>query len=221
MRLQLGFWAAILALVGAGLACAAPTQVAVSPGMLPNGREVLKDDFKSNTLGWDTYQGAEGVTDFEKEQYKINVKAQFAEIWANPDPKYAIPNDVIVEVQAQNAASNNNYYGIICRYQDSNNFYFLIVSSDGYYGIGKIKNGKHSLVNRTEMPPSDLIQDAVALRLRAECTSNRLALFANNTLLDEQVDPDFGSGGVGLIAGSYESEVTILFDNFIVYEYLP
>jgi hypothetical protein len=217
MRPQMALWLIMISLVGAALACAAPTPVEVQPGMLPNGREILIDDFESNLLGWDLYIGTGGTSGFENSQFKINVKEPFAEIWANPDPKYTIPNDVIIEVQAQNIASNDNYFGIICRYQDQKNFYFLVISTDGYYGIGKVKESQRSLVNRLEMPPSDEIQNIPLNRLRAECTGNRLALFANGILLDEQTDTDFGSGGVGLIAGSYESEVTLLFDNFIVY----
>ena len=207
----------IISLAMATLACAAPTQVEVQPGMLPNGREVLIDDFESNLLGWDLYLGAGGMSGFEDSQFKISVKEPFAEIWANPDSQYTVPNDVIIEVQAHSIASNDNYFGIICRYQDQGNFYFLVISTDGYYGIGKVKDSQRSLVNRLEMPPSDAIQNIPLNRLRAECTGNRLALFANGILLDEQTDSDFDSGGVGLIAGSYEFEVTLLFDNFIVY----
>lgn len=188
--------------------------------MLSVGRQVLKDEFKNNALGWDAYQGEEGVTMIEQEQYKIHVKAQFAEMWANPDPKYSIPNDVIIDVQAQNSGSEDNYFGIICRYQDAQNFYFLIVSSDKYYGIGKVKAGRHTLINRTEMPPSELIQGN-PVRLHGECTGNRLALFVNGFFLEEQTDSDFTTGGVGLLAGSYDEEVIIFFDNFSVYELGP
>lgn len=219
MRVSLRIWIAFITLLGAALACAAPQPAATIPGMLPTGNEKLKDNFaKPNQLGWDKYQGEEGSIDFESGQYKINLKTPFAEIWANPDPKYTLPNDVIIEVQAKPSGSKDNYFGIICRYKDNKNFYFLVVSSDGYYGIGKIKNGKHSLVNRTEMPPSDLIQNLTTVKLRAECTGSRLSLFANDAFLDQQEDTDFKSGGVGLILGIYEKESTVLFDNFVVYE---
>jgi hypothetical protein len=221
VRLRLRLLATLLSVVWTTIACGVPTPVEILPGMLPVGNEVLKDDFKSNTLGWDIYQGPEGVTAFENEMYKIAVRIPFAEIWANPDPKYSIPNNVIIEVLTNNSGSQDNYFGIICRYQDKNHFYFMIISSDGYYGIGKVKDGQHALIQRTEMPPSDLIKDRSTVKLRAECIGDRLALFADNTLLDEQLDAEFSQGGVGLIAGSYADEVEIFFDNFIVFEARP
>ena len=208
----------ILALSGAVLACASSTPPPNLPGLLPYGERVLEDQFINNDLGWDVYNGPEGLTGFEKEAYKIQVKNQFTEIWGNPKSDMIIPADVIVEVQALNAGSKDNYYGIICRYIDAANFYFLVISSDGYYGIGKVKNGLHSLINRTEMPPSEAYAGEVINNLRAECTGSRLALYVNGTLLDVQNDTDLPLGSVGLIAGSYEHEVIVFFDNFRVYQ---
>ena len=44
-----------------------------------------------------------------------------------------------------------NRFGLICRFQDMNDFYFFAVSSDGYYAIGKIKNGVTSLLGQEMM----------------------------------------------------------------------
>ena len=217
-----GITATILALSAVALACSAPQSLPVfSPGALPVGEGVLRDQFDNNNLGWDNVSGAEGATWIENGKLKINIKTQFAEVWSNPSDKFPIPDDVIIEVKAENTGSPDNYFGVLCRYQDLQNFYFLVVSSDGYYGIGKVVQGKQNLVNRTEMPPSEVLKDLAVIKLRAECTGKRLALFVNGKLLDEQEDTQFTKGTVGLIAGNYKEEVSVLFDDFEVYKLKP
>jgi hypothetical protein len=100
---------------------------------------------------------------------------------------------------------------------DEKNYYFLVISSDQYFGIGKVKNGLVSLINRTEMPPSDIIDQSGDNNLRAECVGSDLRLFVNGELLETQQDSDFAAGGVGLLVGSYEKPVTVFFDDFFVY----
>jgi hypothetical protein len=213
-----------LALAAAALACSAPaTPTPESPKKLNIGDSVLKDDFATNNLGWDTYAGDEGTLGIVEGRYQIHVKTQYTEIWATPSETnpFDLPTDVILEVQAESTASEDNYFGLICRYQDIGNFYFLVVSRDGYYGIGKVVKGEQSLVNRREMVPTEVFKESSILNLRAECTGTRLALFVDDTLLDEQEDATFISGYVGLIAGSYSEPVTVFFDNFEVFKYKP
>lgn len=208
--------------IGSGiLACTPGTPPPNLPGLLPYGDRVLEDSFVNNNLGWDAFNSQEGVTGLENESYKIQIKTPFTEIWANPTQDLLIPADVIVEVQALNAGARDNYYGLICRYMDVDNFYFLVVSSDGYYGIGKARDGQHNLIGRTEMPPSELFDGAAVNNLRAECTGNRLALYVNGILLDVQEDTDHAQGRAGLIAGSYAEEVSVYFDNFRVFTPRP
>ena len=46
---------------------------------------------------------------------------------------------------------DDNSFGVICRYRDAENFYAFLVSSDGYYGIIKVKDGKYSLLSGKNM----------------------------------------------------------------------
>ena len=211
----------IVSLIGTVLACTSATPPPNLPGLLPYGDRVLEDTFVNNNLGWDVYNGQEGITGIENDAYKIQIKSSFAEIWANPKSDIPIPTNVIVEAQALNAGSKDNYFGLICRYLDAKNFYFFVISSDGYFGIGKVKDGHHSLINRSEMPPSEDFDGGAINNLRAECSGSRLALYVNGTLLDLQNDADLPQGSVGVIAGSYENEVTVFFDDFRVYQVKP
>jgi hypothetical protein len=179
-----------------------------------------QDDFSDPDSGWDRIRAEEGITDYENGVYLVQVNIPDTDVWSNPN-KAVLPDNVVIEVSASKTGGpDDNNYGVICRYQDEQNFYFLVISSDGYYGIGKVKEGKQSLVNRTEMPPSqDIKQGSDTNRIRADCAGNTLKLYVNGILLDTQKDSDFSTGTVGVIVGTFEETgVEIRFDDFMVWE---
>ncbi len=177
---------------------------------------LFQDDFSDSSSGWDQIRESQGVTDYENGQYRIQVLTENTDVWANPGLNFT---DVRVEADATKAGGpDDNDFGLICRYQDTNNFYFFIISSDGYGGIGKVKDGEQILIGHTDMPPSDAInQGAATNHIRADCVGSTLTLYANGTQIDQQTDSDYPTGDVGLLAGTYtETGTDILFDNFVV-----
>ncbi|MDD5370495.1 MAG: hypothetical protein PHQ40_15540, partial [Anaerolineaceae bacterium] len=124
-----------------------------------------------------------------------------------------------VSVEAvKNAGPDDNDFGVICRYQDENNFYSLLISSDGYFGISKMKSGVHQVIGTDGMRFSPVIQKGNTRNLlRADCNGSSLALWVNGERLTEVQDSDFKSGDVGLIAATFNQPgVDLTFDNFIV-----
>jgi hypothetical protein len=205
----------ILASLGlAMLACQAIPSVR-GAASLP-GNVLFQDDFSRIKSGWDRVNSPSGVTDYIDGAYRIFVNTKNSDVWANPGLSFS---DVQVDVDATKVAGDeNNDFGVICRYQDSQNFYFFVVSSDGYYGIGKLKEGKQQLIGVENMPPTDKIKSGNATNhLRADCVGNQLVFYANGAKLSEQTDSDFTAGDVGLIAGAFDNPGTdIHFDNFSV-----
>jgi hypothetical protein len=122
---------------------------------------------------------------------------------------------VLVEAELDDGASSNNLYGVICRYINRENFYFLVISSDGYFGIGKVIDGMYQLINRSDYPPSEVILTGEKTnRIRADCVGSTLTLYVNDQWVDSQDDTDLITGKVGLITGTLEGQTTILFDAF-------
>jgi hypothetical protein len=192
-------------------------QPTADPGSAPASTVLFQDDFSDVNSGWDRVNVTEGVTDYANGAYRIFVDTAETDVWANPNLDF---NDVRIEVDATKVGgSDNNDYGLQCRYVDSENFYFFIISSDGYYGVGKVKDGVQVLIGSDNMPPSDkIITGDAGNRIMAECVGSTLRMYVNGALLTEVNDGDFASGDVGLIAGSFdESGVDIYFDNLIVY----
>lgn len=177
---------------------------------------LFQDDFSDSGSGWDRVDVADGVTDYADGVYRIYVNTTNTDVWANPGLEFS---NVRVEVDATKmGGDDNNDLGVICRYQDNENFYFFVISSDGYYGVGKVSEGVQELIGEESMPPSEHINTGNASnRVAAECVGETLRIHVNGRLLGEYQDSDFASGDVGLIAGAFDVAGTdIHFDNFVV-----
>jgi hypothetical protein len=130
--------------------------------------------------------------------------------------------DTRIEVDAYKAGGpDENLFGIICRYQDQENFYFFVIGSSGYYGIGKVVNAEPILISDDTNAYSTAInQGRTSNALRVDCIGSNLALSVNDSKLTEVVDTDFTDGDVGLFVGTFDIHgANILFDNFTVTEY--
>jgi hypothetical protein len=177
---------------------------------------LFSDDFSNPNSGWDQVNSSEGVTDYANGVYRIFVNTDNTDVWANPSLNFT---DTIIEVEATKVGGpDDNDFGIQCRYQDTGNFYFFIISSDGFYGIGITQDGTQSLLGADKLQPSDDINlGNTTNNIRVDCVGNTLTLFVNGTQLISVQDDTFASGDVGLLAGTYDEIGTdIHFDNFVV-----
>lgn len=185
------------------------------PPTLP-GNVLFQDDFSDPTSGWDRVSVEDGITDYYEGVYRIFVNTINTDVWSNPKLDFS---DTRIEVEMTKVGgSDNNDYGVLCRYQDVDNFYFFMISSDGYYGIGKVSDGVQALIGMEAMLPSEVIRQGDATnRLRADCIGSKLSLYVNGEFLVQHEDSDLQSGDVGLIAGTIDAPGTdIHFDNFKV-----
>src|SRR3989337_2607393 len=92
----------------------------------------------------------------------------------------------------------------------------LAISSDGFYQVGKYKDGEYSFLKNGEGYSDSIHQGKTRNQLRAECIRTTLRLYANGTKLAEVEDTDFSRGDIGLMAAARDVPGTnILFDNFV------
>jgi hypothetical protein len=113
------------------------------------------------------------------------------------------------------SGANDWGFALICRSQDSRNYYLLGVTSAGKYNIAKYRDGK--LRPLSGLRSSDAI-DSKENRVKARCVGYRpttLTLAVNGETIASIADPndDIESGNVGLRVGSTEDVVTCSFDN--------
>lgn len=178
---------------------------------------LFSDDFSSSNSGWDRASGDEGYTDYDNDAYVISVDVANYDLWANPGEYFT---DVSVEVDATLVSgTEDNDIGVICRYQDVSNFYFAVIASDGYYGIGKVADGSQDYIT-DGLPSTDLINLGYDTNhIRFDCIGDSLSLYINGNLAESVSDSDFTAGDVGLMGGTFDTPgVVISFDNFVVYE---
>ncbi len=213
-------FALIFVLVMIVLVNAACTPVAArqsSPGPVKSGDILFSDDFSDPPSGWGIWARDGALVEYANNGLRILVNEPQYDFWSVAGLNF---EDVQIEVDAAKIGGpDDNDFGIICRYQDKDNFYMLVVSNDGYYGIAKMSSGQYSMIGPQQLQytGSAIASGQQRNHLRADCVGSQLSLYANGHKLMETEDEDFRSGDVGVIAGAYDVQgVDISFDNFVV-----
>ena len=198
----------------AAIACKAP--ISAEEPTQPVTQLLFQDDFSNPSSGWNRVATNEGETNYTDNVYRIFVNNTDLDIWAKPGLNFL---DARIEVDAYKVdGERNNRFGVLCRVSGAN-FYAFLISSDGYYGIGKVSDQVFALIGMDSMQPSPAIRTGSDLNhLRADCIGSKLTLYVNNQKIAEANDAEFKFGDVGLMAGTYDTPGTdIRFDNFAVY----
>ena len=178
------------------------------------GEVLFQDDFSRSDSGWDRYADDTYLADYIDGGYRIQVQATNMMVWSLPQVDF---ENVLIRVEGLHfAGPMNNVYGVICRYLDPENFYFFLISSDGYAGIGRYAAGEKELLNHATMLPTDAIGPIDEHNLiQAACVDEALTLWVNGEIVAEATTRDIWHGDVGLLAGTYDQGgVEIQFDNF-------
>ncbi len=184
-----------------------------TPTRLPQAGTVLFQDDFSSQRSWFTDENTRYTIEFFNGGYRIYVVTNTNPIWSTRSKSY---QDVRIEVDAaQTGGPTDGYYGLVCRRVDVENFYILVVSPDGAFGIGKVNNNNLRYLAFTDQYAGLL--KPVGNRLRADCIGKTLTLYVDGIKVLETTDTDFPAGEVGMAAGNRTASGTdVLFDNFIV-----
>ncbi len=205
----------LFVLVIASLACQSVVPPISQPTDPPSGTILFEDDFSSASSGWDRLQTAEGVMDYDAAGYRMLVNALDTNFWSTPHKSF---RDVRLEVDAGKLGGpEENRAGLICRYSGAD-YYFFMITHDGYYGIGIFKDGQAILLGQSEMESSPAIHTGVNINhLRADCVGDQLTFYVNAQQVTSAQDGTLTQGDVGLVTGTFgQPGVDMIFDNFVV-----
>ena len=186
----------------------------------PASNTLFQDDFSDTNSGWDRADWESGITDYNSGTYRMLVKIPSYDIWANPGRSF--DGDIRVEADATKVAGEyDDDYGLICRYSgepSAPNYYYFIISSDGYAVIGKVTAGESVYISSEKMNPSDAIRQGMATNhLQADCIGSTLTFYVNGQQVASVSDTSFTAGDVGFIAGTFEiPSAEFSFDNLVV-----
>jgi len=187
------------------------------PDPCDEGGTLFNDEFSGETeCGWASYS-RNGATSQIADGVLSLTTSQPGQIWwTNPGRSF---DDVIVTADVQHVSGpQDNAFGLICRYQSSENFYIFLISSDGFYAIGKYQSGDNQveyLTGEGQYVASEAINQGPAQNtMRAGCVGNELTLTVNGELLATVTDPTFVTGDIGVGASTFEPGALVVnFDN--------
>ena len=193
-------------------ACAPVSIPTVVPAK--SGAVLYQEEFEKNTTGWARISNDNGIMDYDGGGYRMLVRQPKLNIWSTPNKNFG---NVRIEVDAIRLnGPEEDRMGLMCRYQHGN-YYFFIISNDGYFAIGKFIGGNTILLGQEQMQASDVIQKDTKNHLRADCIGTSLTFFVNFKQVAAVVDPDLPTGDVGLLAGTFSTPgADVMFDHFMV-----
>ncbi len=206
----------LILLLLATLACRTSS---LTETFIPAGGVLYQDTFSNNTGAWGSLTTPAGAAGYADRTYRIVVNQSNINIWSHPGLDFT---NTHAEVSVFPAAGPlENRMGLICRLVDNQNFYFFIISADGYYGIGKIKTGQVTLLtgNGEMLPSAAILTGNVPNLVRGDCVDNLLSLTVNGQPVASITDSDFSRGDSGLLAGTFSQPgADVYFDNFFVFK---
>ncbi len=182
------------------------------------GQTLYREDFSDHNSGWPQATSLDGTLGYDQGAYRMQVLSPGFDLRAVPGQFY---KDARIEVDTTRVSGPvYNQFGVTCRVRDMNNFYFFVISSDGYYAIGKVEDGITTLLGQEMMAYTRFIrQGSEPNHLRFDCILDSLKGYVNGQTIAITNDADFSKGDAGLISGAFtEGGVDIRFDNFLVYK---
>lgn len=185
----------------------------------PDDKVLFSDGFSDTQSGWKIWADEKSsLVAYDAETLRFLVNAPNQDLWSHPGKNY---ENALLFVTAQAAGGpQDNHYGLICRYADEDNYYAFLISSDGYAGIIKVKDGQTQMLSAATMEYQPVIRRGnVENELAAGCVGNDLALIINGETVYQVQDVDFTEGDIGLLVGSHAAGgVDVRFDNLVVLE---
>jgi hypothetical protein len=160
------------------------------------------DNFTDPNSGWPEDKTGVNQWWYANDHYHINVETANTQV--------VIPSGYILEdsyvitygLIPDQTSPPQAFFGIVCRYQDINNYYFFEISTDGFYRIGKMWNGQWSLIGMGVAKFSTAIQMNDYNQLMVHCWRNELSLTVNDIFVETVYDNTFNSGEIGLCASA-------------------
>jgi len=188
------------------------------PETCNEGGAIFSDDFQGEAdCGWQLYSGRGVDEAIQDGVLRIETSQPGLIGWTLAGQEV---DDVVIATRAQQIGGpDDNAYGIICRYQNPENYYVFLVSGDGHYAIGKFQSGREGieyLTGEGMYAPSDIINKGQSINdLQASCIGNQLSFAVNGVQVDSITDPTFVLGDFGLGASTFQPGTAIIeFDNF-------
>lgn len=177
------------------------------------GTTLFADDFSDTSSGWDNETWESGSTLYAGGEYRIEVIPDGLIVWSNAGRNFS---DVVISVEARVIAPvGDGGLGVICRYQDYENFYSMEVYENGFYAIYKQQDAE-TIELSAGLHNEGLVSSSTS-EVRAACVGDTLTLAVDGIVLAEAQDTAFTRGDIGLAGITFNvGGIIVGFDNLLV-----
>ena len=131
---------------------------------------------------------------------ELGVKQANSYLVSLPPDNLARPiKNILIGVRAQPAQLNTGQFGVVCRYQDNDNFYLAGISEKRFY-IGKLVKGEWTYLTSPgwqTLPSSTTDADGYQV-IRMSCIDGFIVLEVNGIGAAHVTDEEFSTGDAGL-----------------------
>ncbi len=182
--------------------------------IIPEGLIVsLQDDFSNADSGWETFDREAGWGEYSNDAYRIQVKQENTILWAVLGKKYS---DVVVEVKTSLISpTGTGDWGLFCRYNGADHYYWFAVTEEGFFGIFLRAEGR--IVPLLDWQFSRAITRYRPITLTAACLGDKLSIGVDGKILGSVMDTTWTEGDIGLAAGTWdEAGLVVGFDDLVV-----
>lgn len=182
------------------------------------------DDFSSGQFGWSDSKDAVANYGIEDGHYAIHILQADYTAWAylptEFDPSFIGFDAAVVP------GMDIGDYGVMCHYQDEDNYYFISIDpSKKEYSIGYRQGGEYYELMQNMWMPSFYLNDSphAVNNIQIACDPDMITLFINNEM-EAQTSIETQQGGWVAIYGENWEDMQpggfkVLFDN--LYAFIP
>jgi hypothetical protein len=188
----------------------------LAEGISPPGWVLFQDDFSDPGSGWEVSEDVSGRREYLDGTFRFSITRPDWSYWSTPGLSFS---DVHIDAQITRSGGDGlSSAGVICRYQDEQNFYFFSITSDGYFGISKVEDGRETLIGQNALSSSgNILRGNATNFIGADCIGDQLTLWINGIESLEVHHAGIPRGDAGIIASLLDGRAAALeFDNFSV-----
>ncbi len=171
---------------------------------------------------WRTGDSGDATGEVVDGVYDFTVHSSDNIVWTTSGEEDA-PDGMYVVEATQISGTLDNGYGMMFRVNDeTNDFYMLQISGDGYVWVGRYHaGGEEEIVPLLENGwfESTAVNQGLDQmnKLRARVEKANMIFYVNDQEVGRVTDDTFESGDIGLLVQTFsEGDVRVQFDNFIV-----
>ncbi|HKZ44413.1 MAG TPA: hypothetical protein VJZ78_05190 [Anaerolineales bacterium] len=142
----------------------------------PQGNLIWADNFDNNSSGWYSENENDRISDYFNGGYRMWLDKPQHDIWVTSGQSF--PGAISIEVDATKiGGTDDNDFGIICDYQEPDNFHVGLISSDGYTVIAKYQDQSWEyLSSDTYIAVNAINQGEVTNHIRFDCMEGEITL---------------------------------------------